>query len=198
MFNQSVCIVEFPQLYNILNEIENLFKFNIINYKKANDLIKEVKVNNFVHPNSLIVVDKMHNKLFSYDEIDKNAILVFNELPLKLEKIIDIINTQLIKKKYNFQSRINIKNYVLNFNSRIISSSNNDLKLTEREIDIILFLNENNKPQSIDVLQNKVWGYSFDLETHTVETHIYRLRKKIKDRFNDERFIISHEEGYII
>tara|TARA_B100000795_G_scaffold269950_1_gene261316 strand:+ start:4240 stop:4836 length:597 start_codon:yes stop_codon:yes gene_type:complete len=198
MFNQSVCIVEFPQLYNILNEIENLFKFNIINYKKVNDLIKEVKTNNLIHQNSLIVVAKKYNELFSYDKIDKNAILVFDELPLKLEKIIDIINTQLIKKKYNFQSRLNIKNYVLNFNSRIISNLNYELKLTEREIDIILFLNENNKPQSIDILQNKVWGYTFDLETHTVETHIYRLRKKIKDKFNDEKFIISHVEGYTI
>ena len=198
MFNQSVCIVEFPQLYNILNEIENLFKFNIINYKKVNDLIKEVKTNNLIHQNSLIVVAKKYNELFSYDKIDKNAILVFDELPLKLEKIIDIINTQLIKKKYNFQSRLNIKNYVLNFNSRIISNLNYELKLTEREIDIILFLNENNKPQSIDILQNKVWGYTFDLETHTVETHIYRLRKKIKDKFNDENFIISHEQGYKI
>jgi len=198
MFNQSVCIVEFPQLYNILNEIEDLFKFNIINYKKVNDLIKEVKTNNLIHQNSLIVVAKKYNELFSYDKIDKNAILVFDELPLKLEKIIDIINTQLIKKKYNFQSRLNIKNYVLNFNSRIISNLNYELKLTEREIDIILFLNENNKPQSIDILQNKVWGYTFDLETHTVETHIYRLRKKIKDKFNDEKFIISHVEGYTI
>ena len=198
MFNQSVCIVEFPQLYNILNEIENLFKFNIINYKKVNDLIKEVKTNNLIHQNSLIVVAKKYNELFSYDKIDKNAILVFDELPLKLEKIIDIINTQLIKKKYNFQSRLNIKNYVLNFNSRIISNLNYELKLTEREIDIILFLNENNKPQSIDILQNKVWGYTFDLETHTVETHIYRLRKKIKDKFNDDNFIISHDNGYLI
>ena len=198
MFNQSVCIVEFPQLYNILNEIDNLFKFNIINYKKVNDFIKEVKTNNLIHRNSLIVVAKKYNELFSYDKIDKNAILVFDELPLKLEKIIDIINTQLIKKKYNFQSKLNIKNYVLNFNSRIISNLNYELKLTEREIDIILFLNENNKPQSIDILQNKVWGYTFDLETHTVETHIYRLRKKIKDKFNDEKFIISHVEGYTI
>ena len=198
MFNQSVCIVEFPQLYNILNEIDNLFKFNIINYKKVNDFIKEVKTNNLIHRNSLIVVAKKYNELFSYDKIDKNAILVFDELPLKLEKIIDIINTQLIKKKYNFQSKLNIKNYVLNFNSRIISNLNYELKLTEREIDIILFLNEKNKPQSIDILQNKVWGYTFDLETHTVETHIYRLRKKIKDKFNDEKFIISHVEGYTI
>ena len=104
----------------------------------------------------------------------------------------------MIKKKYDFQSKLIIKDYVLNFNSRIISTSNNQLKLTEREIDIILYLNKNKTPQSVDSLQDKVWGYAFDLETHTVETHIYRLRKKIKDKFNDEKFIVSHDKGYLI
>ena len=59
-------------------------------------------------------------------------------------------------------------------------------------------LSENEKPQSVDILQKKVWGYSMDLETHTVETHVYRLRKKIKDKFNDENFITSHDKGYSI
>ncbi|MDB9821045.1 helix-turn-helix domain-containing protein, partial [Candidatus Pelagibacter sp.] len=104
----------------------------------------------------------------------------------------------LIKQKYSFQSKLNIKNYILNLNSRIISSLNKELKLTEKEVDIIMFLNENKIPQSIKVLQNKVWGHLFKLETHTVETHIYRLRKKIKDQFNDDNFITSHDAGYLI
>ena len=62
----------------------------------------------------------------------------------------------------------------------------------------ILHLNENELPQSVDMLQKKVWGHLFNLETHTVETHIYRLRKKIKDKFNDSNFVISHNEGYLI
>ena len=70
--------------------------------------------------------------------------------------------------------------------------------LTEREVDLILFLNNAKKPTSIDVLQKEVWGHSISLETHTVETHIYRLRKKIKDKFNDENFIISTDRGYKI
>ena len=72
------------------------------------------------------------------------------------------------------------------------------MKLTQKEIDIILFLNSYEKPQKVNVLQNKVWGYSLDLETHTVETHIYRLRKKISDLFKDEKFILSHKNGYFI
>jgi len=198
MFNQSVSIVEFPRLYNILKEIENLFKFKIINYKTSDDFINEIKANNLDFLKSTIIITTENNRLFSQNQIDKSATLVLDELPLKIEKLIDKINTHLIKQKYNFQAKINIKNYTLNFNSRVISDQKNQLKLTEREIDIILFLNDNKSPQSVDVLQKKVWGYSFDLETHTVETHIYRLRKKIKDGFNDEQFIISHNDGYII
>ena len=198
MFNQSVSIVEFEKLYNILSEIRNLFKFNIINFKKSNDFINEIKSNNTDCLNSLIIINNKNDKLFSVNKIDKNAILVFDKLPIKINAFIDKVNIQLIKQKYNFQSKLNIKDYILNFNSRIISNQKTELKLTEREIDIILFLNEKKQPQSVNELQKKVWGYSFDLETHTVETHIYRLRKKIKDKFEDEKSIISHDKGYLI
>ena len=198
MFNQFVSIVEFPLLYNILKEIEDLFNFNINNYNNSSDFIKEVDKNNTECLNSLIILEKKNNLLSSHIQINESAIFIIDSLPLKIEKFIDIINTQLIKQKYNFQSKLNIKNYILNLNSRIISSPNKELKLTEKEIDIIMFLNESKIPQSINVLQNKVWGHSFKLETHTVETHIYRLRKKIKDQFNDDNFITSHDAGYLI
>ena len=86
----------------------------------------------------------------------------------------------------------------MNINSRILSKENNNLKLTEKEIDIIIFLYKSKKTTKVSVLQKEVWGYSPDLETHTVETHIYRLRKKIKDGFKDENFILSQKEGYLI
>ena len=96
------------------------------------------------------------------------------------------------------QSKIEIKKYNLDLNSREIMKNEKKLKLTEREIDIILYLNENKKPQNIEALQKKVWGHVSDLETHTVETHVYRLRKKIKDIFSDDNFIISLDSGYKI
>lgn len=198
MFSQSVSIVEFPKLYNILKEIESLFKFNINNYQTVSDFINLLGNNNQDISNSIIILEKKNNQLSSLNQINSNAILIFDKQPFKINQFIDIVNTQLIKQKYNFQSKINIKNYVLNFNSRMMSTSSKELKLTEREIDIILFLSQNKTPQSISVLQNKVWGYTFDLETHTVETHIYRLRKKIKDKFDDDKFIISHDEGYLV
>jgi len=198
MSKQSVSLVEFSKLYNIIYEIKDLFAFNIYNYTNVNDFINEIKNNNIKCLNSVIIIEKKNELLLSETKLNKNNIIIFNQLPIKIDLFIDQVNTKIIKQKYNFQSKLNIKNYILNLNSRIISNKNKELKLTEREIDIVLFLNKNSEPQSVSRLQDKVWQYSFNLETHTVETHIYRLRKKIKDLFNDESFIISDEKGYKI
>ena len=197
MFKQSVSIIECSKLYNILFEIKEIFSFNIYNYHNLKDFISKIENNNMESINSLIIVDKNDNKLLSHKKINKNNILFCDEFPIRIEKFLDRINTQLIQKKYNFQSKIEIKKYILNLNSRVISFKKKELKLTEREIDIILFLN-NNSEQSVEKLQNEVWRYSLGLETHTVETHIYRLRKKIKDQFDDENFILSYDNGYKI
>ena len=194
MSKQSVNIVEFQALYNILSEIKSLFKFNIYNHKNFNE---KIQLEEAIRTNSLIIINDKNHNLFSNKRLSNN-LLVFDRMPIKIEAIIDEINTQLIKQKYNFQSKFNIKNYILNLNARTISYKENVLKLTEKEIDIILFLKENKKPQSVHKLQNEVWGYTVDLETHTVETHIYRLRKKIKNKFSDQNFIISYDEGYVI
>jgi hypothetical protein len=198
MSKQSVNIVEFSNLYNILYEIKDLFIFHINNYKNSNHFLQDIESNIIDHDNSIIIVNKKKHELFSNNKINNRNILIINDFPLRIEKIIDKINTHLIKEKYNFQSKLNIRNYVLNINSRIICNKECELKLTEREIDIILFLKKKGTPQSIISLQNEVWGYSDTLETHTVETHIYRLRKKIKDRFKDDKFITSHNDGYLI
>ena len=76
--------------------------------------------------------------------------------------------------------------------------NNVKLKLTEKEINTIIYLSKSNKPVSIDELQAKVWSYQSEIETHTVETHIYRLRKKIFSTFSDNGFIISKKNGYQI
>ena len=191
MFKQSVSLVEFEELYNILDEIKDLFTFEILNYKNTSDFTNQIDLNNLKCINTLIVIKKNNYLLESNSKIPNNNIILVNEFPLKIEKILEIINIQLIKHRYNFQSKLIIKDYSLNLNSRMISNKEKKLKLTEREIDIILFLMDQNKPQSINELQNKVWGYVLDLETHTVETHIYRLRKKIKDTFNNDNFILS-------
>jgi len=197
MNKQIVNLVQFNELYKILNEIKNILSFDLKGYKNADEFLNDLHKNNSLKYSTIIINSKNNFKL-NEENIDMRNILVFNNFPIQLSKIIDQINVQLIKQKYNFQSKINIKNYNLNLNSRVITKNQIDLKLTEREIDIILFLQKQNKPKKIEVLQKEIWHYSSDLETHTVETHIYRLRKKIKEQFNDEKFILSYKDGYSI
>ena len=198
MFNSTVNIIEYNVLYEILHEIKDVLKFEIINYKNVEKFIEVTQETRLDQLNFIIITESTNQKLIKNKKIDKRKILCFNELPTRIELLVEKINIQLIKQKYNFQSNLNIKNYFLNLNTRIISIKEKRLKLTEKEIDIILYLNENKKPHKINILQKKVWGHLTDLETHTVETHVYRLRKKIKDTFEDDNFILSHDDGYFI
>ena len=197
MNKQVVIFVNLNGLYNILNEIKNFISFDIKNYRNKDDFFQDLNKNNIL-AESTIVTNSIEYFKLDNKNLDKRNILVFENFPIQINIIIDQINIQLIKQRYDFQSKINIKNYNLNLNSRKISKNQKDLKLTEREIDIILFLKKQKEPKKIEILQKEIWHYSSDLETHTVETHIYRLRKKIKDQFNDENFILSHKEGYSI
>ena len=148
--------------------------------------------------NPIIISKKNNINLLSSKIINIDGLILIEDTPIKIDSLLDKINILLIKQKYDFQSQFSVKNYNINLNSKIISNREDNLKLTEREIDIILFLKQKKIPQSVNDLQNEVWKYSVGLETHTVETHIYRLRKKIKNKFDDDNFIISLKEGYKI
>tara|TARA_B100000945_G_C20379679_1_gene596530 strand:+ start:543 stop:1139 length:597 start_codon:yes stop_codon:yes gene_type:complete len=197
MNKNVVNFVKFTTLYNILKEIKNFLSFDIKNYPTIDDFLKDLNKKN-VLTQSTIITNSNENFKLANKNIDKRNILVFENFPIQLSRIIDKINIQLIKQKYDHQSKVKIKNYNLNLNSRVISNNHKELKLTEREIDIILFLKNQNGPKTIDILQKEIWHYSSDLETHTVETHVYRLRKKIKDKFEDQNFILSYKDGYSI
>jgi len=194
MINQNIFIINFRSLYEILNEIKHDLLFNIKNYENEDSFLKNQNLN---LKNSLII-SKSNKNLLSINDLTEKNFFDLNLLPLSLTKLIELINIQLIKLKFNNQSKINIKDYELNLNSKFISKSDLNLKLTEKEIAIILYLNESNNDHQVDDLQKNIWGYSADMETHTVETHIYRLRKKIADKFNDENFILSGQKGYFI
>ena len=189
MIKQNVNIVNFNTLYVILEEIKENLHFNIIKYESDEDFYKMEKN---ILKNSLIITNS-NNKNIS----DKN-LLIFNNLPISLNKLVELININLIKLRFNSQSKINIKNYELNLNSKFFIKDDINLKLTEKEIEIILYLNSKKTKHNVQELQKNIWGYSSELETHTVETHIYRLRKKINDKFNDKNFIKSHVNGYFI
>ena len=194
MIKQNVLIINNIPLYEILEEIKENLPFKIIKYENLDDFIKNPDSD---LKNTLIII-KADLKLASKKHINEKNFLNFNELPLPLNKLLEIINIHLLKIKFNHQSQINVKSYELNLNSKFLSKDNLSLKLTEKEIEIILYLNETKAKHNVSDLQKNIWGYSSEMETHTVETHIYRLRKKIGNKFSDENFILSNLNGYFI
>tara|TARA_B110000285_G_C15071208_1_gene588080 strand:- start:847 stop:1446 length:600 start_codon:yes stop_codon:yes gene_type:complete len=194
MIKQNVFIINFNSLYEILDEIKENLSFDIINHVNKENFYKD---KSFDIKNSLIIT-KSYNGLNTNRNLDDKNILNFHKYPILAIKLIELINVQLIKIRFNYQSRVCIKGFELNLNSKTISKDNIVLKLTEKEIEIILYLIENNNKHSVLDLQKNIWGYAVDMETHTVETHIYRLRKKISNKFNEDRFILSHSGGYFM
>ena len=185
MFKSHFLIVHnFPVLFNILNEVKDILNFNIksINSGKID--------NKYLKKGGLVISTEKKMKIDNHIQI--------NNYPINLFKLIDLINIQFLKNKYYQQNNIKIDKYSINLNSRIMKHQFKTLPLTEKETDIIIFLNNSDIPISINDLQINVWGHKSKLETHTVETHVYRLRKKILKAFGDNNFIKSSKIGYKI
>ena len=197
MHSQKLHILNIPELDKIFIEIKDYFNFSVQYFSEKKDLIKKIDEDKKFLVDSIILINQKDFYLLK-SKTDEKQIHCITKFPIKISNLIDQLNARFIQQNYSAQSNININKYILDINSRILKKSDNELKLTEREIDTIIFLKNENKPVKVDVLQKKVWKYAEDLETHTVETHIYRLRKKIKDTFNDDTFIQSKKDGYII
>jgi len=194
MIKQNIFIVNFDLLYEILEEIKDNLSFNIIKSNEVEDFLKSPNLSS----NDLLISQRSNLNSFLSKGVNKDHILFFEDIPISINKIIELINIQLIKLRFNHQSKVCIKQYELNLNSKFFSNSSTSIKLTEKEIEIILYLNDTKKKHDVLDLQKNIWKYSEEIETHTVETHIYRLRKKISNKFNDENFILSDKSGYFI
>ena len=179
---QTLIIYKFNALFNILHEVKDLLNFKI---KSVNSLDNEI-----LNDKNYLIISK--DKNFKIE----NQIYI-EEYPLYLFKFIEIININFLKNKFLDQSHIKIGEYNLDLNSRKISLGNKSLNLTERETNLIIFIKDK-KNVTVKELQKMVWDYSTDLETHTVETHVYRLRKKMKETFGNESFILNTSDGYSI
>jgi hypothetical protein len=179
---KTLLIYNSDNLFKILHEIRENFKFKVIEFHNKD--IQSYKSHDY-----LIVSTKNIKEM--------NNCLILDDLPKKISFIIEKINQSFLKKIYANQSHLKIKKYILNLNSRKIFLENKSLKLTEKEIDLLLFLNFNNR-SILKEIQKTVWKYASILETHTVETHIYRLRKKFLKNFNDNNFIKHDTEGYYL
>jgi len=183
---QNLIIYKFTSLFRILEELGLDLSFNISSADNEESL--NAKVKNY--DNYLIISNKKYSNI-------ENQFVLENK-PINIFKLIEKINIEFLKLQFNNQSHVKVNDYTIDLNSREMLKNNIRLKLTEKEINTIIYLSNSNKPVSIDELQDKVWSYQSDIETHTVETHIYRLRKKILNIFHDNEFIISKKNGYQI
>ena len=186
MSSQNIIIYKFAGLYQILEELGADLTFNI-SFEDREDFLNE-RVKNL--NNYIIISNKKYSAI-------RNQ-FVLDNLPINFFKLIEKINIEFLKLQFNSQSEVKVNNYTIDLNSREMLTKNIKLKLTEKEINTIIYLSKSDKPVGVDELQEKVWSYQSDIETHTVETHIYRLRKKILKAFNDNNFIISEKNGYQI
>jgi len=179
-------IFKFNSLYHILEELSPVLNFKIIVADSENSLTDKIKnLNNY-----LIISNK------KFTNIDNQFVL--DKIPINIFKLVEKINIEFLKLQFNSQSEVKINNYTIDINSREMLIKNTKLKLTEKEINTITYLSKSRGPVSVDELQENVWSYQSDIETHTVETHIYRLRKKILKTFDDNEFIVSKKNGYQI
>jgi DNA-binding winged helix-turn-helix (wHTH) protein len=186
MKQKNLFIYKNISFYNILHELKEVLNFKI--YKITDDLNLESEFKDTV--NTLLITSKEIKNI-------KNQ-LVINDFPMKFSKLFENINVAFLKQNFQNKSKIHVGKFTIDINSRSLIFNGIFLDLTEKEVNIILFLFNNEEPSSVETLQTNVWGYKKNLETHTVETHIYRLRKKILEKFEDNEFIIFENNGYLI
>ena len=157
--------------------------------KENKIFIKEVKRNNFP---TLFISKNIDKKFFSGELSDYlNAPFFIKEFEKKITSLI-------AKDKFRKNSLINLNSYIVDKNERKIKKDNVELQLSEKEINFLILFSKNKEPVSKSFVLKEVWNYSSESETHTVETHIHRLRKKILHKFNDNNFIKNNDKGYYI
>ena len=186
MNSKKIIIFDYDILFNILDEIKENLNFDIINcnQKNLNTIIDKLE------KDFLIISRKKEKNL-------KNNLIIENN-PLSINKLIEMININFLKIQFNFQSEISIGTYKLDLNSREISKNKSTLDLTERETNLIVFLKNSSKPVKINELQKKFGDMALNWKHILLRLTFIDLRKKIKDKFDDENFIISLPNGYKI
>ena len=182
------------------------FKLTTINKNLETKLFENYDVlfchQDFLKENSLLKALKNSNKIkilaSSSNKIKSDIFHAKVSLPLTIKDLNYIIENTIVKKNFSKNSSIKIKSYILDKNEKKLIKEESHVSLTEKEIQLLELFLSHNKPVSKNVILDQVWKYSEDADTHTVETHIYRLRKKIKSKFSDEDFILNDKSGYLL
>ena len=196
MVNQKLYIINLSNFYDIITELKEHIDYELLKFVNKEIFFDKYNSESISTENSILVVhEKEYN--FFVKNVNEDQIIKFKP-PVNIFTFIENLNVKFIQKKYQDQSNVNVKDFSLDINSRELKKDKLSLKLTERETDMILYLNSSKKPVNVETLEKEIWQHSSDLETHTVETHIYRLRKKIKAEFGNDDLIKSDKDGYII
>ena len=169
------------------------------------------EINSINSENQLLIVDSSCSERVSFGKVNIPKILILKQnekniskdkfdvimrLPLNINQFNRTVIDLSQKHKFDQNSLVRVKGYILDKNTRFLKHKENSIKITEKEMHFIEELNDSSKPLTKNYILKNIWGYSSDTDTHTVETHIYRLRQKIKNQFNDENFIKHTKEGY--
>jgi DNA-binding response OmpR family regulator len=194
-----------------LDEIKNKLSFNLVMYdsedylKKTNQNYHILFVNNefLLKQNEVDLIELERFNLPILLLIDSQSSIkrnfLFDDqvyLPINILDLKKKVNDLLSSFKFSKNSSINIKNYTIDKNLKTMSKDDISINLTEKEVNLLVLLNEEKKPLNKKLILKKIWQYSTDVDTHTVETHIYRLRKKVLDKFGDKEFINIFKDGY--
>ena len=191
-----------------LEEIKPYLKFDLVSIQKNFDNAFQSKPDGIICHEEVFNNKKILKLIESFECLkilaqvkrrkDSEIFDYTISLPTTIKDLNSIVEVSAAKKKFNINSSIKVKSYLLDKNQKKLMKNNKVITLTEKEIQLLeLFLN-NKKPITKNFILSSVWNYSTDADTHTVETHIYRLRKKINETFLDENFILNDKEGYCI
>ena len=212
MNNLTISVIENQIFLEVLNELRLFSKFKIKFYKDIN-----LCTTDSLNKDKLIVFFYTKKSKGDYEKIKQNNLpaIIINKstesknvlkgefvdqliMPFRILDLEKKIVSLLARYKFRKSSLINLNGYIINKNERKIKKNDIVLQLTEKEIDFLILFSQYSTSLSRDFVLKNVWNYSTESETHTLETHIHRLRKKIFKKFNDNNFIKNNDKGYYI
>jgi DNA-binding response OmpR family regulator len=208
MSNIDLSIFGSSTFSSILHELEfnKILNFNsLLKFKEKKivvkilfvDNLKVKQVKNYLLQNEPIILFLNHKNYLKDNDLKLLDFHVNLELPIEILSLKEILNILITKYSFFKKSKIMVNNYEIDSNERSISKQKVKVKLTEKELELILALNDNNGLNKSFLLKN-IWKHSLDLETHAFETHLHRLRKKINKYFKDKNFIIEKNSLYYL
>ncbi len=211
MNNLQFAIIKNKNFYDLVNELDfdcrffeenNFFLENKSNIKFTVRIIfpenLSLKYNNKFFMENVPTLFLLKDKVFLVNNnLKPLSFHVVLDMPIDLFFLKEIVS--ILKMKYIFfeKSKVLINNYELDSNQRILSKNNKVIKLTEKELSLILSLKKKSGVNKSELLKS-IWNYSSKVETHTFETNLYRLRKKIEKKFNDKNFIYEKSSFYYL